>query len=303
MNGIDLNDVATFVRVAEGGGVTAAARVLGVPKSTVSRSLSRLERALGVRLVQRTTRSLALTDAGRGYYERVRGMVEGVAHATAEVVDMGTEPRGTIRITAPVDIGQVLLADAITSFSQRYPQVRFDVSLTSRVVDLVAEGYDLAVRASPLGDSSLVARKLGAANLGLFASPKYLARHGTPVKVGELAEHELVLFRPVFVGSTLLLSGPDGEERVAVHGAIAGDDLFFVQRAIGAGAGIGLLPLFFAASDSRADLKGLQRVLPRWVLRGPGLAVVAPSARHEPRRVKLFRDALLAEARRRGLGR
>jgi DNA-binding transcriptional LysR family regulator len=309
MTGIDLNDVATFVRVAQGSGVTAAARALGVPKSTVSRALARLEQALGVRLVQRTSRALALTDAGKAYYERVHGAVASVSDASSDVVDMGTEPRGTIRITSPVDVGQALVADVVAAFSEKYPQVRFEVSLTSRVVDLVAERYDLAVRASLLHDSSLVVRKLGAANLGLFASPEYLQRRGIPTQVADLAAHDFITFRastasaPSVFGPTLSLSGPDGDEQVETHGALAADDLLFVQRLVVAGAGIGPLPLFFSACASRAEQEGLRRVLPSWVLRGPGLAIVAPSAQHEPRRVKLFRDALLAEARRRDFGR
>jgi DNA-binding transcriptional LysR family regulator len=305
MNGIDLNDVAVFVRVAEGSGFTVAARALGVPKSTVSRSLVRLERALGVRLVQRTSRSLALTEAGKAYYERVRGAVASVSDATADVVDMGTEPRGTIRLTAPVDLGQALVAGVVASFGLKYPQVRFEVSLTSRVVDLVAEGFDLAVRASPLVDSSLVARKLGGADLGLFASPEYLERRGAPTKVADLATHDFVVFRSsASTGPTLLLTGPDGEEqRVETHGAIEADDLLFIERLVSQGAGIGLVPLFFAACASEIERQGLRRVLPKWALRGSEIAIVAPSARQEPRRVKLFREALLAEAKRRGFGR
>lgn len=304
MNGIDLNDVAVFVRVAEGSGFTAAARALGVPKSTVSRSLVRLEGALGVRLVQRTSRSVALTDAGKAFYARVRGAVASVSDATADVVDMGTEPRGTIRLTAPVDVGQALVAGVVAGFSAKYPLVRFEVTLTSRVVDLVAEGFDLAVRAAPLLESSLVVRRLGVADLGLFASRDYLERRGTPTKVGDLADHDFVVFRSSSSGPTLQLTGPDGEKHVVeTHGAIEADDLLFVQRAVASGAGIGLVPLFFSGCTSRFEADGVRRVLPKWALRGPGLALVAPSARQEPRRVKLFREALLAEAKRRGFGR
>ncbi len=298
MDGIDLNDVATFVRVADGGGFTAAAKALGVPKSTVSRSLARLERVLGVRLVHRTTRALALTEAGRAYYERVRDAVMGVAEATADVVDLGKEPRGSIRITAPVDIGQTLLAAAVAGFVERFPQVRFEVTLTSRVVDLVAEGFDLAVRASPLRDSSLVARKLGAAGMGLFASPAYLRRRGTPKAVEDLASHEFILFRST--RGPLLLETDTQKERLIARGSIEADDLLFIRRLIEAGAGIGLLPLFLARRGIKAPRDGLSRVLPAWMLRGPSLSLVAPSARLEPRRVKLFREFLLAEAQRLG---
>jgi DNA-binding transcriptional LysR family regulator len=304
MDGIDLNDVATFVRVAEGGAFTAAARTLGVPKSTVSRALARLEKQLGVRLVQRTTRAVALTDAGRAYYERVRGAVAGLADATADVVDMGAEPRGTIRITAPVDMGEMLLGEVIVRFTEKYPQVRFEVSLTSRIVDLVAEGFDLAIRASPLADSSLVARKLLAADLGLFAAKTYLTRRGAPSVVADLASHDFVRFRAAGFGPVLALHGADGaEEQVEVHGTVEADDMLFVQRLIHLGAGIGLMPLFFNACTTRAKKQGIVRVLPDWVMRGGAVNVVAPSARHEPRRVKLFREFLLAHAKQQGFPR
>lgn len=304
MNGIDLNDVATFVRVAEGGGVTPAAKAIGVPKSTVSRALARLEKHLGVRLVQRTTRALALTDAGRSYYERVRGAVAGLADANAEVVDLGADPRGTIRITAPVDIGEILLGDAIRQFMEKYPQVSFDVSLTSRVVDLVAEGFDLAIRATPLSDSSLVARRLGSSDMALFASKAYLARRGTPSSVADLASHDFIRFRATGLGPRITLRGPGGaEESVELHGPVETDDLLFVQRLTTLGAGIGMFPLFFAACATRAEQQGVVRVLPEWTGRGGVLNIVAPSARHEPRRVKLFREFLLAHAKQRGFAR
>jgi DNA-binding transcriptional LysR family regulator len=300
MNGIDLNDVAAFVRVAEGGGFTAAAKVLGVPKSTVSRALTRLEGTLGVRLVQRTSRALALTDAGRAYYDRVRDAVAGVAEATADVVDLGAEPRGTIRITAPPDLGQLLIAGVTARFLEKYPQVRIEVSLTSRVVDLVAEGFDLAVRASPLADSSLVARKLGAADLGLFASRAYLKKRGTPATVADLASHDFVIFKPM--QRAFVLRGPSGEETVTPHGPVESDDFLFVQRCVTEGVGVGLWPLFFTACEAKNEREGVRRVLPGWVVRGTSIAVVAPSARQEPRRVKLFREAILADARERGFG-
>jgi DNA-binding transcriptional LysR family regulator len=303
-NGVDLNDVATFVRVAQGGGFTAAAKGLGVPKSTVSRAVARLEGALGVRLVHRTTRALALTDAGRTYFDRVRGAVAGLADASADVVDMGTEPRGTIRVTAPVDLGQMLLADVIARFVEKYPQVRFEVSLTARVVDLVAEGFDMALRATPLHDSSLVARKLGAADLGLFASRTYLEARGTPERVADLAEHAVVGFRPTSTnGVPLALTGPGGVEHVETHAGIVVDDLLFLHRLIAAGSGIGMLPLFFSGvCATRREKDELERVLPDYVVRSGNMSLVAPSARQEPRRVKLFREFLVAEAKRLGFG-
>src|SRR3984957_17821802 len=297
MDAIDLNDVA-LVRVAAGGGFTAAAAALGVPKSTVSRSLARLELALGVRLVHRTTRALALTEAGRAYYDRVRDAVLGVAEATADVVDLGKEPRGSIRVTTPLDLAQTLLAGAIARFVERYPQVRFEVSLTSRVVDLVAEGFDLALRASPLRDSSLVARKMGPANMGLFASPAYLKKRGVPRSVGDLASHELVRFRAQ--RGALVLETDALKERVTIDGSIEADDLLFVRQLVVAGGGIRLLPLFLpapAAPPARAPPARGRRAGRR---PAPSFPPAPRSPRHEPRRVKLFRELLLAEAKRLG---
>jgi DNA-binding transcriptional LysR family regulator len=305
MDGIDLNDVAAFVRVAEDGGFTSAAKTLGVPKSTVSRALARLERALDVRLVQRTTRSFALTDAGRDYYQRVRGPVAAVADASAAATDQNDEVRGTIRVTAPVDLGDALLAEVIVDFVHEYPEVRFDVTLTARVVDLVGEGFDLAIRASPMPDSTLVARKMGPAHLGLFAAPKYLTRKGTPRTVAELAAHDFVGFRPAGLRGPFVLEGPAGEEPVELPStvrSITADDLVFVSRAIAAGGGIGFLPLFFGPCET-VHRSGLTRVLPDWHMRGGPVHVVSPGRGHEPRRVRLFRDFLLAEAKRRGFGR
>lgn len=302
MKGIDLNDVAAFVRVAEDGGFTAAARALGVPKSTVSRALARLERALDVRLVQRTTRALALTDSGRVYYERVRGAVAEVAEASSDASDRSEEPRGTIRITAPVDLGQALLADVMVRFVEKHPQVRFDVSLTTRLVDLVAEGFDLALRASPMHDSSLVVRKVGLAHMGLFAAPAYLDRRGTPASVEQLAAHDFVSFRATGLRNPLTLVGAEGERSLHIPegSAITADDLLFLSAAVEAGAGIGLLPLFFPGCAEKARRFVLTRVLPEWRVQGTPLHLVAPSGHHEPRRVRLFRDFLVAEAKRRG---
>ena len=212
MKGIDLNDVAAFVRVAEGGGFTAAAKVLGVPKSTVSRALvspracarrpPRAAHDARPRAHRRGTRLLrARARCGR---RRRRGDGGRGRH--------GTDPRGTIRVTAPVDLGQVLLAEVAAGFIEQYPQVRFEVSLTSRVVDLVAEGFDLAVRASPLTDSSLVARKLGSADLGIFASPAYLKQHGHARESSAISPSTTSSASVRFHGSPSL-SGPEGEER------------------------------------------------------------------------------------------
>src|SRR5260221_3173738 len=140
---MDYNDVPLFVRVVDAGSFTAVAALLGVQKSSVSRGIARLERDLGVRLLQRTTRKLALTDAGQAFYERVRAAVTGVDAAASAVRELGGEPRGAVRVTAPPDASTFSIAEAIARFVKRYPAIHVELSLTSRVVDLVAEGFDL----------------------------------------------------------------------------------------------------------------------------------------------------------------
>jgi len=282
---IDLNAVATFVRVVDKDGFTAAAEALGVPKSTVSRAVKRLESDLGVRLLQRTTRRVSLTEAGRAYYERVSSALAGMSEARAAIGDLQDRPRGTVRVTAPPDVGANMLAPIISKFVRKYPEIRVELSVTNRLVDLVQEGFDLAVRMGKLADSSLVARSLGTAELGLFASTQYLARAGTPRRLSDLRDHACVLFRGVNGSVRWQLDGPKGQELVEVRGHFMTDDMSCARAAIASGAGIGLVPVF---ANER-----LARVLPEYGIRGAPAHIVYPSARYVPLRVALLRDAIL----------
>src|SRR5580692_6780641 len=201
---MDLNLVATFVRVVEGGSFTAAAHALALPTSSVSRKVSALEAAIGVRLIQRSTRRLVLTEAGRLYFERSRANLVGLADATAAVADMSDDVAGLIRFTTAPDHAGIL-AGFLAEFLRRHPRVRIETILTPRRVDLVAEGVDLALRGGRLADSTLVARRIGGADLGLFATAGYLRRAGTPRTLAELARHRFVLFGPPDARETLRL--------------------------------------------------------------------------------------------------
>ena len=195
MDTIDLNRVRLFVRVVDAGSFTAAARAAGMPKSSVSRSVAGLERDLGVRLIQRTTRRIQPTEAGRAYYESVSRALSGIDQATETVADLKDVPRGTVRITAPADSGHRLLAASLVAFTSQHAEVRVDVSLTQRVIDMVHEGFDLAIRIGRLDDSGLIARRLGSVRAGVFASERYLSRKGRPESVAAIATHECILFR------------------------------------------------------------------------------------------------------------
>jgi len=286
---IDLNHVATFVRVAEAGSFTAAAAAAGVLKSSVSRSVAALEVSLGVRLLQRTTRSLHLTDAGQAYYTAVREAISGIRDATAQATEAGREPQGLIRLTAPE--GFDALAEILGRFLARYPKIRLDISLTGRRVDLVEEGFDLALRAGALPDSSLVARKITDLSLGLYASKRYLRAHGKPTTVAELAQHRFILLRAPQGRATLRLHGPAGIESVEVSGWLSADELSFVWESARVDLGLALLP---GVPNRPADLV---RVLPQYGVPGGGFYVVIPSARHEPTRVALLRETLVKELR------
>jgi DNA-binding transcriptional LysR family regulator len=290
---MDLNRVAAFVRVAQDGTFTAAARALGVPKSSVSRSVAQLEQELGIRLLHRTTRKLRLTDAGTVFYERVARALTDIDEARATASEMQSEPRGTVKITAPPDFGTSVLGPILARFARKHPSIVVDISLSGRLVDLVAEGFDLAVRAGPLRDSSLVVRRFGKLDSALYVSPKYVARRGAPRTVAELADHEAVLFRGTEGRATWALDGPGGEVRsVDVTGPVACDDLAFAHKATLSGAGVALLPRFLCA---RQEASGrLVRVLPEWIAGDAVLHVVYPSIRFVPQRVVLFREFLTA---------
>lgn len=291
MTTIDLGKIATFVRVVETESFTAAAEALGLPKSSVSRSVSRLEEELGVRLLQRTTRRIGLTEAGAAFYQRVRSALSQVDEAVATAADLGSEPRGSIRLTAPVDLGD-FLAEPLVRFARKYPQIQLDLVLTARIVDMVREGFDLALRASRLLDSSLVARKLGSFAHGLFAAPAYLKRRGAPRTLADLADHDCVLFR-ARGRATWTLRGPKSDEQVEVTGPIGTDDLTFVISVAAAGAGVANLPLTLAARAVAE--KRLVRVLPGYAWIHSDLSLVMPSGRYIPARVTLLRDFLATE--------
>jgi DNA-binding transcriptional LysR family regulator len=287
---VDLNRIAVFAQVVEAGSFTAAAAALGVRKSSVSRSVASLEAELGIRLLHRTTRKLSLTDAGRAYYDRARDALAGLDEAQGLVSTLGAEPRGTVRVTAPVDLAGEL-GQVTSAFLREHPQVRVEVFLTARYVDLVKEGFDLAVRAGALPDSSLSARKLGDAALGLLASPEYLRRRGRPKRLTELAQHECILYRAGSTTAIWHLTGPRGEERVEVRGRVDTDEFAFVRSMLLAGFGVALAPIPMFASLVQGG--ELERVLPQYSRGGSPVHVVWPSRRFEPAAVGRFRAALV----------
>src|SRR2546428_12669627 len=255
MSTIDLNRVRLFVRVAEAGSFTGAARLSGLPTSSVSRAVAALERELAVRLIQRTTRRLQLTEAGRVYYESVSRALSGMDEAAAAVSELQDAPRGRVRITAPADLGHWLLAPSLVHFATKYPEVQLEVSLTQRIVDLVHEGFDLALRVGKLADNRLVARALGLVRAGIFAAPRYLKRRGRPRSVAEVADHDCVLFRSVSGRAVWELVGPAGAQEVEVRGAVGGDGQEVIRDAGAAGQGPTPLPVLALPGRGKGELQ------------------------------------------------
>jgi DNA-binding transcriptional LysR family regulator len=293
---MDLNLVTAFVRVVEQQSFTGAAKALNLPKSSVSRRVTELEEELGVQLLHRTTRKLALTEAGRSYFEQAERALSELNAAAESAAGMDTEARGIVRVTAPVDIGVMGLADILGEFLREYPDIHVELSISSRVVNLVDEGFDIGVRAGKTRDASLVARRVGNAALGLYASADYLQRRGQPRSLDELAEHDCVLFRAQHGKALWTLEGPGGEtSSVEVRGRINVDEMLFVRQAVGVGLGIGLLPAIVIASCARAKpLDVVERVLPELSMGGgTDVSVVTPSGPKRPRRVTLLRDFLV----------
>jgi DNA-binding transcriptional LysR family regulator len=283
---LDLNDILIFARVVEAGSFTAAARLLGMPKTTVSRRIAVLEREVGVRLIQRTTRSLNMTDAGRLYYEQSSQALRTIEDANLRLAEARAEPSGTIRISAPVGFGDSFLTRAVFDFLGEHPKTRVELCLTDDQLNLVESGIDLAFRTGILPDSTLIARKLGSTHRILCASPDYLARRGVPEAPADLARHHCVIAGQSTASAHWMLDGPHGQETVTVSGRFAANEMQAVVAAAIAGYGVALLPRRIAEASIRDGRLG--RVLADYATPAGGLYVVYPSSRHLSPVVKAF---------------
>lgn len=289
---MDFNEAAVFVKVVQAGGFSAAARQMGLPTSTVSQRVSRLEKRLGVTLLQRTTRQVKLTDVGELFYRHATVGLDHLNEAEAAVNATTEAPCGLLRVTAPTDFGDALLAAVIRRVRQAHPGIEIELFLTDRLVDLVGEGLDVAIRAGELKDSSLVAKGGGMACWALFASPDYL-QAAPPLKhPDDLAEHECVQFASLgreewqLSDSTTRLSVP-------MDGRVIVNDFSVVREMMLAGDGIGLLPTY----DCRAEVDSgrLVRVLPDWHARADPIHLVYPWQRFVPPKLRAFVDIVAEE--------
>ncbi|MFZ5532290.1 MAG: LysR family transcriptional regulator [Pseudomonadota bacterium] len=289
----DLNDMALFALLVEAGSFTAAAGRAGLPKSTVSRRLARLEERLGVRLIERSTRRLRVTEAGEVYRAHCQRILEEADRAEQTVQDLIDAPRGPLRLTASVAVGQCLLAPLLGPFLARYPDVDVHLELTNRRVDLLAEAFDLALRIGPLEDTRLVARNLSDTRLRLCASPAYLDRAGVPETPADLARHTTLAMRDAALrADRWTLVGPDGVARLSLRPRVAVNDFLVLHQLALAGQGIACLPDFVGREDLAAGR--LMAVLPAWTGVDKPLSALYPSARGVTPKLRVLLEYLAA---------
>ena len=277
-----------FIEVAERGGFASAARELSISTSAVSRQVMELEDWLDVQLFNRTTRHVSLTDAGREYLDRCKGLVSGMDELQASAKDQVSIPRGRLRITAPVFMGRQLLGPLLPGFLNRYPEVAVELQLLDRFINLVDEGFDLALRIGDLRDSTLMARKLGDIKICLVASPGYLARTGKPKTVADLKRHNCILDMAPQHGNRWPL-GANGKTPPRVSGNLSVNSGELVRDLALADTGIALLPDFFVANDL-ADGK-LVALLKRHIQDvQASVFLVYPQTKHVSGAVRAFID-------------
>jgi len=288
--------ITAFARVVETGSFARAADRLGVSVSSVSRHVTELEAHLGARLLNRTTRSLSLTEPGRAFHERSVQLLADLEEAEASAGAGAVVPHGTLRLTAGVTFGTHHLAPAIAEFTGRFPDMRFDVELSDRIVDLVDEGFDAAVRIGAVGGQNLVARRIGSTQLVCCASPDYLARHGEPRAPDELAQHACLVYEYAPQREVWPFVDRAGRERrVRIAGPVrANNGAFLIALAIG-GRGIGYEPDFIVGPDVRAGR--LVPILRDFAPPATGIHVVYPSRRHLSAKVRAFADFLIERFR------
>lgn len=286
---MDLNGVVVFVRVIQAGSFSRAAKQMEMPLSTVSAKVAALERNLGASLIQRTTRRLRLTKAGEIYFNHAVRAVTELQTAESLTQESKVGIQGLVRITAPVEIGMSSLADCLSTFLANHPAVEVDLVLTDRVVDLVAEGIDIALRIGDLKDSSLISKRIGTTASHAYASPAYLKRAPPLRRPEDLKEHSCLIFSNVYDGSwTLERATPKSVHKVSVRGRFTANNLIALRRLAVDGRGVAMLPAFFCQED--IEKKRLVQVLEGWATRRHPVSIVYPHQSFVPKNTRALID-------------
>ncbi len=283
--------IAAFVKVVESGSFARAAERLDTSVSSVSRHVSELEAHLDARLLNRTTRRLSLTETGRAFHERCVQLLADLEEAEESATAATIKPRGTLRLTSAITFGVRHLSPAIAEFVTRYPAMRFDVELSDRAVDLVDEGFDIAVRVGTIGTQNLVGRKIGSTQLVCCAAPAYLARHGTPIAPEDLAGHACLTYEYSNFRNVWPFRDSTGRERsVRVSGPVHANNGRFLEELATEGTGVVYEPDFIVGPNLRAGK--LQRILREFESPPAPIYVVYPSRRNLSAKVRAFTEFL-----------
>lgn len=288
----DLNELAVFTYVVEHGGFTAAAEATRLPKSNISRRVASLEKRIGVKLLERTTRKVHLTEVGQIYYQHCRRMLDEADHADLCIEHLMEIPRGKLRISASVTTGQYLLAPLVSEFLARHPDVQLEMLLTNRKVDVINEGFDLVVRIGDLEDSSLVARSLGRYGLFLYASPEYLKEKGEPEKPEDLTKHNCLVMSDMQTPTKWTLTNGDETRKITLTPRVTINDFNTLGHIVADGGGIAILPSYLHRDDYQ---NRLVRVLTDWTAPEIEFHVVFPSHRGATPKVRAFLDFLIVK--------
>ncbi|MCB1646853.1 MAG: LysR family transcriptional regulator, partial [Pseudomonadales bacterium] len=284
-----LQDIAVFVEVIDAGSFTAAAEQLNLSKSVVSKAVTRLEDRLGVRLLNRTTRRLSLTEAGQAFYQRSQSALAELNAAEEEVSHLQISPRGVLRINTPMSFGILHIAPVISEFMARYPDIRVEMNLDDRKVDVIEEGFDVSVRISDLPDSTLIARRLCPCRHAVVAAPAYLERMGVPVHPGELINHNIISYQYQESALNWHFTDDQGNDHsVSVSGSLRMNNSLALHQALLAGAGITRTPTFIVGEDIRAGR--LVSLMPGWRSIEPSVFLVYAQRKHLAPKVRAFVD-------------
>lgn len=286
-----LQAMQLFVRVVEAGSFTAGAAQMGISRALASKQIQTLEDALGVRLLNRTTRRISLTDPGRNYHERVIHVLDALAEAETEAAELQVEPRGRMRVSVPISFAVRHLAPALAEFQRRFPRLELELGLNDRRVDLVDEGFDMAIRIGRLADSSLVARRIAPASLVIVAAPKYLEQAGTPAHPDELAAHSCLIYTLTSKSDEWSFERAGHAVTVKLKGRLFVNNGDYVAAAAIDGAGIGLLPAFITCDALQAGQ--LVEVLADWTIPPLGIYAVYPQTRALPAKTRVLIDFLV----------
>ncbi|MDP4795355.1 MAG: LysR substrate-binding domain-containing protein [Rhodospirillales bacterium] len=285
-----LEGMTVFAAVVEAESFTGAARSLRNSKAAVSTQIQKLEDRLGVRLLNRTTRRLSLTDEGRAFYDHCRRILDEAREAADALDSLNTVPRGLLRVNAPMSFGILHLGSAIADFMQSYPEIEIDLVLNDRQIDVVEDGFDLAIRIARLPDSSLIARRLAPCRILVAASPSYWDRRGRPGHPSELKDHDALIYDYLSEPDTWTFNGPDGRISVNVQGRIRANNGEVLLQAAKQGLGVCLTPTFFCSDEVKNC--SLETVLSEFEDHSVSIYAVYPHRRHLSPRVRAFVDFL-----------